>query len=104
MQPSLLEVKKNSASELLFRWSDGHEQTYSAAYLRKNCRCAYCVNELTGERLLNVGNIPDDLGVEKVALVGRYALNFQFSDSHQTGIYPFKLLYEICPCQMHTGE
>jgi DUF971 family protein len=31
--------------------------------------------------------------------VGNYAIQFQFSDSHGTGIYSFGHLREICPCE-----
>jgi DUF971 family protein len=30
--------------------------------------------------------------------VGRYAVQFTFSDGHATGIYSFEHLRKICPC------
>lgn len=101
--PALLEVKRLSPLEVRFRWEDGHEQVMSPAYLRRHCRCALCVNELTGERLLDPGSVPEDLAVTRIGLVGRYALQFEFGDHHATGIYPFPFLWKICPCGEHSG-
>jgi DUF971 family protein len=44
---------------------------------------------------LDEKSIPDDLTFSSIALVGRYALNFNFSDSHNTGIYSFKYLHQL---------
>ena len=34
-----------------------------------------------------------------VSIVGRYALNFRWSDGHETGIYSFRYLRELCESQ-----
>jgi DUF971 family protein len=43
-------------------------------------------------------HIPDDLVFRKIELVGQYALQFEWSDGHHTGIYSFEYLRELCPC------
>jgi DUF971 family protein len=35
--------------------------------------------------------------------VGRYALGFDFSDGHNTGIYPFEVLRDLCRCPTCLG-
>ena len=40
--------------------------------------------------------MPDELTIEDVEIVGRYALNFRWSDGHDTGIYSFRYLREVC--------
>ena len=30
--------------------------------------------------------------------IGRYALQFLWSDAHYTGIYPFQILRKMCQC------
>ena len=45
--------------------------------------------------MLNDSSIPDDLSIQKTAIVGRYALNFHFSDGHETGIFSFAYLRKI---------
>jgi DUF971 family protein len=96
-------IKKIGATEIHILWSDGHASTYRASYLRRHCRCALCVDELTGRPVLAPEAIPDDLTLLSVELVGQYALHFRWSDGHSTGIYPFAHLRALCPCEHCTG-
>jgi DUF971 family protein len=90
------EIAQEGGAGLSVTWGDGRVCRYGAAALRRVCPCAQCVNEYTGERMLDPKTIPDALTVESLDLVGRYALNFRWSDGHQTGIYSFRLLRELC--------
>ena len=90
-----IQIIEESDSEVSIKWSDNSESRFTAAQLRRACPCAGCVNEWTGEKMLDPEKIADDLTFNKIALVGRYALNFQFSDSHETGIFSFKYLREV---------
>ena len=36
---------------------------------------------------------------ERVELVGNYALQFFWSDGHNTGIYTWDYLYRLCPTE-----
>jgi DUF971 family protein len=92
------EVAMSSENELAITWSDGHKSLYPAHYLRENCRCAVCIEELTGRKLLDPSAIPSDIKPLKISYVGRYAIHIQWSDGHSTGIYPFELLRNLCPC------
>jgi len=73
-------------------WPDGKVGDFSSAYLRRNCRCAACQHELTGERLLDPASVPETLTIESSQIMGNYALAFHFSDGHSTGIYSFDWL------------
>jgi DUF971 family protein len=53
------------------------------------------VNEWTGERTLRPESISDELTIRDLSLVGRYALNFKWSDGHDSGIYSFRYLREL---------
>ncbi len=90
-----LQVIEESDSEISIVWSDDAETKYNAADLRRNCPCASCVNEWTGEKILRDESVSDDLHFTHTSIVGRYALNFHFSDSHDTGIFSFKFLREL---------
>jgi DUF971 family protein len=92
------ELRKIGDVEFRIKWSDGHESRYTSVYLRANCFCAACINELTGERMVRLEDVPKDLKIIKADLVGNYALSFHFSDGHGTGIYAFENLRRICPC------
>ena len=93
------EIKQEDDFNLRITWGDGRECRFSAAVLRRACPCAQCVNEWTGERMLKPNTIADELEIKDLSVVGRYALNFQWSDGHQTGIYSFRYLRELCEGQ-----
>jgi DUF971 family protein len=90
------EIMQESDAVLRVTWADGRECRYAAASLRRLCPCAQCVNEFTGERMLRPETVADDLLIADVGIVGRYALNFRWSDGHDTGIYSFRYLREVC--------
>ena len=92
-------IKKVSPGELMILWADGHETHHIATQLRGMCPCASCKDEMTGIRIVLPMHIPDDLEFRKVSLVGQYAVQFDFSDAHHTGIYSFEYLRELCACQ-----
>jgi DUF971 family protein len=91
-------IKKLNPGELLIQWGDGHETRLLAPPLRGMCPCASCKDEMTGTRIILPIHIPDDLAFRKIELVGQYALNFEWSDGHRTGIYSYEYLRELCPC------
>ncbi|PWT90687.1 MAG: hypothetical protein C5B55_09325 [Blastocatellia bacterium] len=90
------EIKQLDDATLRIIWSDDRECVFVASTLRRACPCAQCVNEWTGERTLKPQTISDDLQINDVSVVGRYALNFRWSDGHETGIYSFRYLRELC--------
>ena len=79
-------------------WDDGHGSTYEARHLRLNCVCAECVEEWTHRPLLDPETVPADIRAEDYLMVGRYGVQFLWSDAHFTGIYPFEVLRSLCPC------
>ncbi len=89
------QIIEESDRELTIKWSDDSESHYTAAQLRRSCPCAGCVNEWTGEKMLEDRNIPDELSISHTSIVGRYALNFHFSDGHDTGIFSFNYLRDL---------
>lgn len=86
--------------EIKIQWEEqGHVARYGARFLRAACQCAVCVEEVSGRPILDPETIPEDIRALSVRLVGQYAVYFAWSDGHSTGIYPFELLLEICPCE-----
>ena len=78
--------------------SEGHEALYPARELRLACRCAACVEEMTGQPILDPASIPDGVRPVSLSLVGAYGLRIVWSDGHATGIYTFEQLRQECPC------
>ena len=79
-------------------WKDGHTSEYEPRPLRLACPCAGCIEEMTGRPLLDPATVPPDIMPHAIRYVGRYALRFDWSDGHETGIYPWDLLRRLCPC------
>lgn len=90
------EIMQEGDAALRLTWADGRVCLFAAPALRRACPCAQCVNEWTGQRTLKPEAIPDKLTISDIAIVGRYALNFRWSDGHETGIYSFRYLRELC--------
>ena len=92
-------IRKKDPSRIEIDWADGSQTVYRAAELRRLCPCANCVNEVTGERMLDPTTIPDDLEQRDIRMVGNYAISVQFADGHATGIFTFPFLAENDPGQ-----
>ena len=92
------ELRQVGPTQLGIIWNDKHHSLYSVRKLRLDCRCANCVDEWTREKKIDEAKIPGDVRPVRMETVGRYALRIDWSDGHNTGIYTFKYLREICPC------
>ena len=90
------EIKHEDDFTVSITWGDDRQCRYKAAELRRACPCAQCVNEWTGERMLMPESISENIEIRDLSIVGRYALNFRWSDGHETGIYSFRYLRELC--------
>ena len=84
--------------DVVVEWGDGHRSRYGAKYLRVNCGCAECVEEWSRRRILDPATVSADIAAEDYLMVGRYAVQFLWSDGHYTGIYPFDVLRKLCDC------
>jgi DUF971 family protein len=92
----------NDAQQTLeVRWGDEHASVYPLKYLRAECPCANCRAERDAARAnpFHVIKTTPSAKVMDIEAVGRYALRFAWGDGHDTGIYTFEYLREICPCE-----
>lgn len=96
--PLPLEIIGLNRPEITLVWEDEHRTTYTARELRLICRCAHCVEEMSGRPLLDPTKVPAELTIRAMELVGSYAIHVTFSDGHNTGIFHFRRLREGCPC------
>lgn len=79
---------------LRITWADT-QADFPLAFLRRQCECAHCVNEWTGEQILDPASVPDDIVIQKMDLVGNYAVRLEWSDGHNSGLYTWKRLREL---------
>ena len=87
-------------SALRILWEDHHETMFSTRELRLRCPCARCVDEFTGEKIISEAAIQEGVYPTSIDYVGNYAIQFNWSDGHNTGIYSFDLLREMCSCDI----
>ena len=86
---------------LTINWNDGRECTYSFAGLRAVCPCVQCQggHDLMGrpaDKLLLQKSVNEELSLTAVNAVGSYAIQFAWTDGHDSGIYTWQYLYEAC--------
>ena len=86
-------IRQQGVLEIL--WSPELQRRYPFKFLRCECPCASCVNEFTGERILNPDSIPDTIEPVGVNFSGNYALKIDWADGHNTGIYTWELLRKL---------
>ncbi len=87
---------KRQGDAISFSWADGIEAQLSPDELRKACPCALCVNEVTGEPLLDPSTVSSQIQLLDMQPVGRYAYRLLFSDQHDSGIYRLEQLHRLC--------
>ncbi len=93
MDPKKIDIL--DSDELQIVWQDEVVTRYTPRQLRLACPCAQCVEEWTGRKVLDPDSVAEDILLLNVDMVGRYALNFKWSDFHDTGIFTFELMREI---------
>ncbi|OGX43048.1 MAG: hypothetical protein A3G91_01175, partial [Omnitrophica WOR_2 bacterium RIFCSPLOWO2_12_FULL_50_9] len=76
-------------------WSDGTQIQVSNRDLRLSCRCAVCINEMTGERILQEKDVRSDIVPQEVIPLGNYAVGITWNDGHASGIYPYRAIKEL---------
>jgi ATP-binding protein involved in chromosome partitioning len=76
-------------------WPEGEEVTVNNRDLRMSCRCALCVDELTGRKLFKNKDIRPDIAPLEVTPLGNYAIGVTWNDGHSSGIYPYKNIREL---------
>ena len=90
-----LKIFRTKKGELGFDFDDGSRAIFRLRDLRLACPCALCVDENTGEKLLDPKTVPEDIRLESIQSIGRYAVGILWSDGHRTGIYPYELLKRL---------
>jgi len=73
-------------------WSDGVVSRYPHGFLRRQCRCAECLQAARSGHGIEAA---EDISLVAVLPYGPQAVRLQFSDGHSRGIYPFAYLRDL---------
>ena len=93
--PPPLELKlKRGRRALEIQFPDGIAGTLSAEYLRVYSPSAEVTQHRVGEGVLVVGK--ENVGIARIEAVGRYAVRLVFDDGHDTGLYTWAVLHDLC--------
>ena len=94
--PLPIELEGLGKPSLRIVWGESHDCTHPPSELRVSCRCAHCVEEMTGRPLLDPNRVPRDLSIQNMEVAGNYGVRIAFTDGHDTGIYRFVELRRVC--------
>jgi len=84
---------------LQIAWADGHTSRLNTLELRRACPCAGCTAYQRPDDPFRVlPTVSEQVAPVAIHAVGRYAMNIVWNDGHQTGIYAYDYLRQICPC------
>jgi len=87
-------LEKVDDTHIAIHWADGVSHTFEMSVLRFKCPCAQCVEEWTGKILVRWEDCRE-VRLRRMEQMGSYAFSLNFSDGHETGIYPFKMLRRL---------
>ncbi len=94
MSPRITELKLHQKSRLLeVAFDDGSRHTLSCEYLRVFSPSAEVSGHGPGQEVLQIGK--EAVGISAIEPVGRYGVKLAFDDGHDTGIYSWRVLYQL---------
>lgn len=99
MKSTPTRIDSHTPTELFIEWNEGAQFAIPYVEIRFFCPCASCIDEHTGQRTLQKSTIDPEIRPESVQLVGKYAIQINWSDGHATGMYHFDRLLELCQKQ-----
>jgi DUF971 family protein len=91
--PSPTEIKLHQKSRILeISFADGKTFQFPCEFLRVYSPSAEVRGHGPGQEVLQVGK--KNVEIKHIEPVGTYAIQFTFSDGHDTGIYSWDLLHD----------
>ena len=101
MQPTDIKLHRKTGI-LELKYEDGGIYSLPAEFLRVNSPSAEVRGHGPGQEVLQTGKI--DVKIDNLDSVGNYAIRLHFSDDHNTGIYSWEYLRELCLNQAEMWE
>ena len=92
-RPVAIDLHQKS-QELEVRYADGNSYRLPSEYLRVYSPSAEVKGHGPGQEVLQTGKIK--VAIADIKPVGHYALQLVFDDGHDTGLYAWDYLYDLC--------
>ena len=93
--PIPTDVKLHQVSKVLeLAFADGRAFRLPYEFLRVHSPSAEVRGHGPGQETLQVGK--KDITIDEVEPIGHYAIRPKFSDGHDTGIYSWEYLHDLC--------
>ena len=92
-KPVGIKLHKRSR-ELELEYPGGQQYSLSCEYLRVYSPSAEVRGHGSGQETLQTGKLK--VGISAIKPVGRYAVQLIFDDGHDTGLYSWDYLYDLC--------
>ena len=109
MKMERMTVLSIEPGRMTVEWRDDkHVSTFPVRLLRRGCPCATCrvERDRASANPLHVVKAPldDQYDIDDLGPVGRYAVNFVFSDGHSSGIFAWDYIRALCPCDLCAAD
>ena len=86
----------NRGESVSVRWSDGHASQFHVQWLRDNCGCSLCRDEVSGQRLFDITTLPDELVVTDATVTRSGNLSLSFAPEGHAGVIDALWLRSNC--------
>jgi ATP-binding protein involved in chromosome partitioning len=103
VEPKNIQIFEDNGA-LKLTWKDDFTAEFNPFKLRSLCPCASCVDENTGQKILKEEDIPLGIKITGARPIGRYGLQLDFDDGHNTGIFRFNKLRELAEAGQASAE
>ena len=90
-----IQIQPLGTDQLMIVWADEQISLLPNVLLQLNCRCAKCVDEMTGEVLIQEAQIDASARLLRVEMVGNYGVRLRWSKGCESGIYTFDHLQKL---------
>ena len=92
------DIKLRTKSKVLeLEYEGGQRYSLTCEYLRVYSPSAEVRGHGAGQEVLQTGK--QQVSIRVIKPVGNYALQLEFDDDHDTGLYSWDYLYELCVMQ-----
>ena len=95
IQQEALPIVTPQPGHIRVQWPDGSEDQLLNRDVRAACQCAACIEEYTGQQILDPETIAPDIQATSIDTLGNYAVSIVWNDGHSSGIFSWERLKEI---------